>query len=124
MRRTLLWLMVPLAVGVAIAVVTIGRRGAGAAFSYAQRHSSALTAKEVERLVSTAPAPVHQVRPGAHASCAPHGGGELRNPWHCSLRYASGLQVSYRVTVRGDGSYLGVNLADKSTIGGCCTQIG
>lgn len=128
--RTLL--LVPL---VAVALVSFfylrGHQGDGEILASAQRHAQVLTPAGVARVVQTAPDPDTN-EAGRSASCTPHGRGELHNPWHCSITYASGPRFEYTVQISADGSYMGddqvvhehgITRHGDGEISGCCIAI-
>jgi hypothetical protein len=113
--------------GVAGTVVGLRGRGSEEVFQYEQSSSLArrpvtvLSAAHVAAVVGQAPEPVpaaERTRP-THVSCHPGGGGTLRNPWSCTIRYRSGTQAHYRVVVQPDGHYIG---SGSGIISGCCVE--
>jgi len=126
MLRVFLLVGPPLLVGLVASVIALDARNSGDAFTAGQRHLHALEPAEVERVVSTAPAPIDPAKNGkASARCASRGSGKLGNPWLCALRYRSGLTVRYLVTVQSNGEYLGERQSEPRIgfIRGCCIQI-
>lgn len=127
-----LLLFVPLlAVGLVSFVIVRSQQGEGATLATRQRSAEALTAAAVDRVVRIAPESVKGAG-GRSADCVPRGSGELHNPWHCTIRYADGKMVSYRVTIAADGSYTGddqlVSYQGRTSsspgqISGCCISI-
>ena len=125
--------MVPL---IAVALVSFfylrSHQGDGAILANAQRHAQVLTPAGVSRVVQTAPDPDTNAL-GKSASCTPLGHGELHNPWRCTIKYASGRLIQYRVTLHANGSYTGdnqvVHYQGRTTSGGsgqisgCCVVI-
>ena len=114
-------------VGLAGAGVAMHGRGGEDSFRYEQSRALALepatilSAARVEVLVAKAPEPVlpaKRTRP-ALVRCRPGGGGVLRNPWSCTIRYRSGTRAHYRVSVDPDGYYRGVG---AGIIEGCCVK--
>jgi hypothetical protein len=119
------WLVV--LVGFAGGAVAWYDRGSEQLFSYEQSRlltltpATVLSAAHVEAVVAEAPEPVppaRRTRP-AQVRCRPAGGGTLRNPWSCVIRYRSGTRAHYRVTVQPDGFYSGVG---SGIITGCCVE--
>jgi hypothetical protein len=111
-----------------------GHEGEGNTVVSAQDQSQGLTASTVDRAVSAAPDPVAEPthERGIAAVCSSLGSGGLLNPWRCSIRYRSGRQVQYQVTIHADGSYAGDHeivrfgghrYADTGTITGCCVSV-
>jgi hypothetical protein len=125
-------LFVPLlAVGVVSFVIVRSQQGEGATLVARQQNAEALTATAVERVVRVAPESLHGAG-GRSADCVQGARGELRNPWQCTIRYADGKLVSYRVTINADGSYTGDDqrvtyqgrtVAAPGQISGCCIAI-
>ena len=125
-------LLVPLlAVGLASFIYIRMEQVSAGALIARQQQARALTPAAVSRVVRTAPDPFGHEKAAA-ASCVPLGGGELRNPWRCLLRYPTGRRIQYRVTVNANGSYAGADelvLAprprhrDTGTISGCCVAL-
>ncbi len=80
-----------------------------------------LSAASVESVVAQAPEPVLAGRrtPVVRVRCRPGGGGPLRNPWSCNIRYRSGTRAHYRVQVQPNGYYSGTG---TGRIDGCCVK--
>jgi hypothetical protein len=116
-----------LLLGGAGTVVALDGRGSEAEFGHEQSRSLALTpstvltAARVQVVVAEAPEPVSSTRrtSPAQVRCRPEGGGTLRNPWSCAIRYRSGTRAHYRVVVQPDGHYAGVG---TGIITGCCVK--
>jgi hypothetical protein len=120
-----------LTVGLVSFILVRSQQGEGDALLAQQQQT--LTAS-VDRVLRAAPDPNN---PYAHvlaitANCTPLGGGQLRNPWRCVLRYPKRLVVQYRVTISADGKYLADHevilappprLASTAQITGCCIVI-
>lgn len=132
MKRALLLLLVPL---LAVALVSFMfiriKQGDGATFVSAQRQAQALTPTSVAQVVRLAPDPATRAR-GKSANCLPEGRGELRNPWRCTISYAAGKRIQYRVVIRADGSFLGADqrlsyqgrtIYSPGRVTGCCITI-
>lgn len=111
-----------LAAVVAGSVMAIGARGADTAFLRGQEQPSRLPAAEVERAVRTAPEPGSGRGRGTGANCRPAGRRGLRNPWSCTVTYASGERARFAVTVSEDGSFEGRH-AGGGAVRGCCVRI-
>jgi hypothetical protein len=80
-----------LVAGLAGSVTALSQRGVDEAFLFRQAHPIRVTTSRVERLVARAREPVAGSHPmGIAARCRPKGSSELRNPWHCRVRYRSG----------------------------------
>jgi hypothetical protein len=114
-------------VGLAGGAVAFHSRGGEDLFRLRQSRSStlrtatALSVFQVESVVAEAPEPVSSAK-RTHPSqvrCLPDGGGVLRNPWSCAIRYHSGTRAHYRVEVQPDGYYTGVG---TGIISGCCVK--
>jgi hypothetical protein len=113
--------------GIAGAGVAVFGRGGEETFRYEQSRALALTpatvlsAGHVEAFVGKAPEPVAAAKRTAPTlvRCSPGGGGVLRNPWSCTIRYRSGTYAHYRIAVRPDGFYKGVG---AGIIEGCCIK--
>jgi len=114
-------------VGIVATAVVLRNRGGEDLFRLEQarsltvRTATALDAARVEAVVAQAPEPVAADRrtPAVRVSCRPEGGGPLRNPWSCAIRYASGTHAHYRVEVQPDGYYSG---SGTGIIDGCCVK--
>jgi hypothetical protein len=112
-----------LLVAVAAAIVTVSSRG-DAAFVFEQQHPRTVIPSELETLVAKAPQPTPS-GPGPRASdvrCTPGSAAGERNPWRCRARYPSGDTIGYRVTVRPDGSYSGIDPTGQFLVRGCCVS--
>lgn len=126
MWRLLVFVGLPLGVGLVATVIALDARHVGDAFTFDQRRLQPYDQRRaVERLVGTAPTPTAAAANGKpSASCAPGGIGALQNPWSCTLRYRSGLRLHYVVTIRTNGSYFGQGPVNTrhyaNTITGCC----
>jgi hypothetical protein len=103
----------------------------GAALVARQQNGQPLTAGAVEQVVKAAPDPVARER-GSSATCVPLGSGALSNPWRCAIRYRSGRDIQWLVSVSADGSYVGddqlVRYRGQSQrasgeITGCCINV-
>lgn len=108
-----------LAAGVAGSLVAFTGRDADPVFLERQRNPDRLSAQAVNRVVRTAPDPQVGSGSGISATCRPTGTGALRNPWTCTVRYASGARARLLVEVRPDGSYIG-RYRVGGTAEGCC----
>lgn len=125
---TLVAVSLALLAGVAGGVAALSGRGDQELFRRTQARalsaipSGAVTASSVEAVVARAPEPVLAARrtPPVHVRCRPGGGGVLRDPWTCAIRYRSGSRARYRVTVQPDGRYSGVG---SGVIDGCCVTV-
>jgi hypothetical protein len=114
-------------VGVAGAVVALHSRGGEEQLPLNQSRglklapATTLSAVRVQAFVASAPEPVLASRrtPVAHVGCRPGGGGPLRNPWSCAIRYRSGTRAHYRVVVQPNGYYKGTG---TGIIEGCCIK--
>ena len=117
-----------LIVGAAGVFVALGGRGSQDAFRSVQSRSltlvppGVLSAARVAAEVAKEPEPVGAARrtPAVETLCRPKGGGTLRNPWACTVRYRSGTEAHYLVQVQPDGSYSGVG---TGFISGCCIKV-
>ncbi len=80
-----------------------------------------MAAAQVEVVVAQAPEPVAPSRrtQPAQVQCRAGGGGVLRDPWSCTIRYRSGALAHYRVQVQPDGHYSG---RGAGRIEGCCVK--
>ena len=109
-----------LVVGVIAAVTALGHRGADPVFVAAQRHPARIGAGALGQAVVLAREP----RPGNHgprgrsARCRAGAADRLGNPWWCTVRYASGHTVRYRVRLQADGSFHAVNRRGDGIIDG------
>jgi hypothetical protein len=125
-RRALLLLVPILVVGLIGAVVAVGSRGGDAAFQFDQQHPKTINALELETLVKKAPEPTPS-GPGAAAkrvACTPGSRGGQRNPWRCAVRYGSGHTIRYRIRVRLNGAYSGIDPTGQFVVRGCCVAGG
>ncbi len=120
-----------LAVGLVSFVIVRSQQGQGATLMARQQQAEALTPAKVEAVVRVAPDPVTN-KPGRKATCVPLGSGELHNPWRCTIGYASGRVIQYRVTLHANGGYFGDQelvhyqgrtYADTGQISGCCVVV-
>jgi hypothetical protein len=120
---------------VAVAVISFVfvriEAGQGGTLVLAQRSAERLSVAGVERVVRTAPENSGGPR-GLAATCTSQTHTGLRNPWHCTIRYAGGLEVRYTVQIRLSGSYTGRDqIIDRNgqisrgnaQISGCCIVV-
>lgn len=115
-------LLAPLLAAVlAGALVAIGARGADSVFLTGQEQPSRLGAAEVERALRTAPEPGSGRGRATSARCRPAGRRALRNPWSCTVTYASGRRARFAVTISEDGSFVGRH-AGGGAVRGCCVR--
>ncbi len=112
-----------LAAALAGAVGGRAGRGADEAFLLGQARPAAVTAPAVERLMRTAPdpRPPHKSR-AIRSRCRAGGRRDLRNPWRCTVDYASGSVARFVVTLRSVGSYLARYLGGTATATGFCLR--
>ncbi len=120
--RQVLPIVFVLACGLAGTAVALGARGADSQFLYAQQNPQRVRVAEVERVVRTAPDPAVGRGAGVSARCRPRGTGDLRNPWACTVRYATGRRARLTVRIQADGSYTGRYRAGGQA-GGCCVRL-
>src|SRR5689334_18156569 len=100
-------ILLPLLVVAVVSFVWVrGNAGDGDTLVIRQQHDQSLTPQSVAAVVRAAPDPVTRRR-GLAARCSSLGSGALRNPWRCSIRYRSGRDIQYRLTIHADGSYTG-----------------
>jgi hypothetical protein len=125
-------LLAPLLAVALVSVVVVRTQSQGGAGLIARQHAAGvLTPGAVASVVRSAPDPVTRAD-GRKAVCASLGSGELQNPWRCTIRYASGRLIQYRVTINAGGSYSGDQQIvrfrgrthrDTGQITGCCIAI-
>src|SRR5919201_5524432 len=122
MRRPLLLIAPVAAIGVAGALLALRSHETDTEFLYRQAHPLTVETPQLEALVKKAsdPVPGGGRAPATRVSCRPGSGGPLRNPWSCSVSYSSGHRVNYRIVVRRNGSYDGVDPTSQFFINGCC----
>jgi hypothetical protein len=116
-----------LTVAVAGAAVAVYGLGSEDGFRYTQSGSlslasGVLTPASVDAALAKVPAPepVALRTPAVRTDCVPRGGGPLRNPWTCVIRYRSGVLAHYLVAIASDGSYSGIGTGQ---ISGCCVKL-
>jgi hypothetical protein len=116
-----------LVVAVSATVVAVFSLGSEDLFRYAQSSALGLNAPVVtpasmESALARVPAPVAPSKrtPAVLTNCTPRGGGPLRNPWTCVIRYRSGVTAHYLIQINSDGSFNGVG---TGTISGCCVKL-
>ena len=128
--RVLLFLPL-LAVGLVSFVIVRSQQGQGGTLMARQQQAEALTPAKVERVVRVAPESPNGPG-GKSATCKPGATGTLHNPWQCSINYASGRVLQYRVTLHANGSYTGDDQISRyqgrtttgtGVISGCCVVI-
>jgi hypothetical protein len=121
-RRPLL-LLIPLAlVGLVGAGVVAATREGDAAFIFRQEHPLTIEPSQLEQLLkkATDPLPSANHASALSARCTPGREGQQRNPWRCSVRYASGHRIDYRIRVRPSGAYAGSDPTGVYATHGCC----
>jgi hypothetical protein len=122
-RGALLLLGPVLVVAVVAAIVTVSSRG-DAAFVFEQQHPRVVSPQELGGLIAKAPQPT-PTGPGARARSVQCRAGSQtgeRNPWACAAHYPSGDTIRYRVIVRPNGAYRGVDATGQFVVRGCCVS--
>ncbi|MFL5859393.1 MAG: hypothetical protein ACJ780_01225 [Solirubrobacteraceae bacterium] len=118
-------------VGVVSFVFVRSHQGDGGLLVASQRDAQLLGPPAVERVVKAAPDPSRRAR-ARSAACTPGGGGELHNPWRCTVAYPPGKHIRWLVTISLDGSYVGTHQvvtyrghtqASPGSITGCCIAV-
>jgi hypothetical protein len=124
-RRALLLVVPTVCIALAASGVSFSSRG-DVAFVYDQQHPRAVGVQELEVLLQKArqPTPSGPGAPAVGASCRPGSNSPQRNPWTCTVRYASRTSIRYRVIVRTDGSYVGGDPRHGFYVNGCCVSGG
>jgi hypothetical protein len=107
---------------IATAVALIARQDSDPQFTAAQKTLATLPPAVLERFIAAArdPRPGMGRHKGISARCVPHGGGELRNPWFCTVKYPVGPSVRYGVIVNPTGQVQGSNSNGSLVVYGCC----
>ena len=102
--------------------MAVASRESDAAFLYRQEHPVTIEPKQLEALLKKAgdPDPATRGAPAVAASCRAGARGHQRNPWTCQVRYASGREIRYRITVSSSGAYQGANATGVYATRGCC----
>jgi hypothetical protein len=126
-RLTAAVVFMAILVGIAATVAVLRERGGAGLLRIEQSRALALkpstvvAAARVEAVVAQAPEPVPAARrtEPAHVHCRAGGGGVLRDPWSCTIRYRSGTLAHYLVEVKPDGHYIG---RGTGRIEGCCVK--
>ncbi len=126
-RLTAAAVFMAILVGFAATVAVLRERGGAGLLRIEQSRALAskqlrvVAASQVEAVVAQAPepvAPAKRTRP-ALVRCRAGGGGALRDPWSCAIRYRSGTWAHYLVQVQPDGRYSG---RGTGRIEGCCVK--
>lgn len=126
-RLTAAVVFMAILIGVAATVAVLRERGGAGLLRIEQSRALALkpstvvAAAQVEAVVAQAPEPVAPARrtDPAQVHCRAGGGGVLRDPWSCMIRYRSGTEAHYLVEVQPDGHYSG---RGTGRIEGCCVK--
>jgi len=126
-RLTAAVVFMAILVGIAATVAVLRERGGAGLLRIEQSRALAskpgrvVAAAQVEAVVAQAPEPVVSARrtEPARVHCRAGGGGVLRDPWSCTIRYRSGTAAHYRVEVQPDGHYSGTG---TGRIQGCCVK--
>jgi hypothetical protein len=126
-RLTAAVVLAAILVGIAATVAVLRERGGAGLLRIEQSRALALkpsavvAAAQVEAVVAHAPEPVPVARrtEPARVHCRAGGGGVLRDPWSCTIRYRSGTFAHYLVEVKPDGHYIG---RGTGRIEGCCVK--
>ena len=126
MRRGLLVLAPLLVVGIAAAVVSVAAHQGDDAFVYEQQHPRRVDAAELEALVVKAREPVAggEGARAVSARCRAGGPGSQRNPWLCTVRYASRRRITYAIHIAPSGAFRGSDRSGTRTLSGCCVAGG
>jgi hypothetical protein len=127
-RLTAAVVFMAILVGIAATVAVLRERGGAGLLRIEQSRALALkpskivAAAQVEAVVAQAPEPVAAARrtEPAQVRCRAGGGGVLRDPWSCTIRYRSGTLAHYLVRVQPDGHYSGKG---SGRIEGCCVKV-
>jgi hypothetical protein len=125
-RSALLLASLVILLGVAGAVVALTARQSDPQFVLDQQSLSPVSASQLSQLLagSRDPRPGRRQARALSARCVPGQPGGLRNPWSCTVRYASLPKVAYRVDVAADGSIQGRSVDHALTLSGCCVRTG
>ena len=126
-RLTAAVVFMAILVGIAATVAVLRERGGAGLLRIEQSRALALkpsrvvAAAQVEAVVGQAPEPVPAARrtEATRVHCRAGGGGVLRDPWSCTIRYRSGTLAHYLVQVQPDGRYIG---RGTGRIEGCCVK--
>ena len=126
-RLTAAVVFMAILLGIAATVAVLRERGGAGLLRIEQSRALALkpgtivTAAQVEAVVAQAPEPVPAARgtKPAQVRCRAGGGGVLRDPWSCTIRYRSGTLAHYLLEVQPDGHYIG---RGTGRIEGCCVK--
>lgn len=126
-RLTAAVVFMAILIGVAATVAVLRERGGAGLLRIEQSRALALkpstvvAAAQVEAVVAQAPEPVSPARrtDPAQIHCRAGGGGVLRDPWSCTIRYRSGTEAHYLVEVQPNGHYRG---RGTGRIEGCCVK--
>lgn len=124
MLRGLLVIGPVLAVGLVAALVTSFAHEGDATFAFAQQNLQGIAPLQLESLVELTREPLSS-GPGSRAisaRCVHGGSGPKLNPWQCTVRYASGDAITYRIIVRLSGRFQGADRTGSRLISGCCLR--
>ncbi len=124
MLRGLLVIGPVLAVGLVAALVTIFAHEGDATFVFAQQNPQGIAPLQLESIVELTREPLRS-GPGSRAisaRCVHGASGPKLNPWHCTVRYASGDAITYRIIVRLSGRFQGTDRTGSRLISGCCLR--
>jgi hypothetical protein len=120
-----------LLVAIASFVFVRGESDSSGRFVVSSGSPPVVRAAALERVVRTAPEPGTRAA-GRSASCGRVQRFGLRDAWDCTIRYASGRDVTYLVRVAPDGSYRGGDMRirfrgvtrreDTGNVSGCCVS--
>jgi hypothetical protein len=113
-------------VAVIAALASIAARQPDDQFLFQQQSPPKVERPAVETLVLKAPEPVASgPKPKATKATCRSGSRTDRfgNPWTCRITYASKHTLTYRVTVRHDGSIRGVDRTGTGFLTGCCVRV-
>jgi Bacterial sugar transferase len=121
-RRGLFVIVPTVVVGVVAALVTIAAHQGDTAFVFEQQHPTRIEPGQLESIVKRTrePLPAGSGSAAISARCVPGHSGPKLNPWRCTIRYASGDAIRYRIVVQLSGRFQGVDRTRTRVIDGCC----
>jgi hypothetical protein len=121
MAKVGLLLAVPVTAALGVTIVQLAQREPDTRFEAEAKSPVPLRADIVANAVKTVPR-TRTGPAGTSATCTTKGSGQLRNPWHCTVRYPGAASRAFVVKVAANQHYVAEAVDGQATIDGCCVR--